>query len=774
MMSNVTLMSFLILVLKVCSRALSIQFHLTTDDTITTGMAMNRLYLATDSVSMVVLCQLYDPDNDTENSRIQLFTEYTSLGLSPLITISNATSSREFRFELATELHAWKLNISRFDLTGEERAGTSSYAQWDATVYTANSLHLFSTYATVIDLLTEPLWRRKFPNLVSSPPAEVFDGADGVKVVSSPCSPDVAAILLQTSAAHPGVYLAVTRGAFAAGSTYWYDLSPSLSDTCRDATKQDCSGLRLVDGVLSNRHLLLLSDRGVFVSESLMQGASGSTLAFTYVNTFHGTSLSQAFQNEGDHFQMSHTQFCMDRQHEVYTRDLVAVLYTGATDHSWQVEDGAVYSFAPFTTWVPVYTAETAPAQLQAVLSVQHNHHRDAVTLLYQTNEGKRHVAVRQLDSVGNLSKKVFFPPFSFPDGSLISTLTFNPTSNDLYATGSEVWLSLDGGNFFEKLHPQNGSSIASIAMSRNDNSIVLETSLGVLLYGKTGIPRLAVLQDIAPASPLHHLYIRHCGAIYQLTVTSGSISSTLINITRLEHTDVSFARALVPQYITEDDLLLHEYASLEPADTDPASGFLPTFTGKLLSLRQGGAALVTEVRHWHSVPGYVSALRMFVLKPFTYESLQDSPAQAYTLLAELPSPDSNYSQLILQDVTGAGWQETDVGKSVVLPSYSFLVVERVNDTHSIGAPVMHLRVALTAREGQWFMYNIGLTTLTPGERPWMLTEDRCRHRLFVDDVLRRRQLFELDAKENASFSVAARIWGAGPAQSLAPATVCH
>lgn len=57
---------------------------------------------------------------------------------------------------------------------------------------------------------------------------------------------------------------------------------------------------------------------------------------------------------------------------------------------------------------------------------------------------------------------------------------------------------------------------------------------------------------------------------------------------------------------------------------------------------------------------------------------------------------------------------------------------------------------------------DVSLLFQTPGERPWMLTEDRCRYKLFTDELLQKRQLFELDTEENISFSVAASTWGKG------------
>ncbi|XP_078686945.1 uncharacterized protein LOC144919378 [Branchiostoma floridae x Branchiostoma belcheri] len=138
-------------------------------------------------------------------------------------------------------------------------------------------------------------------------------------------------------------------------------------------------------------------------------------------------------------------------------------------------------------TLAPPRTADSG-----TVLAAAYDIQKDYFVILKQTQEGPR-VTVVSRTGGGQL-----YPPAELPPSFTPSGLAFHPVNHFLYAYGSQVFVSLDGGSSFSRiLSLRTGQTVASFAADVHDGAVAMVTNDGAMFYGTAGIPRMS---EVLPA----------------------------------------------------------------------------------------------------------------------------------------------------------------------------------------------------------------------------------------------------------------------------------
>nr|XP_060611139.1 cation channel sperm-associated auxiliary subunit beta [Anolis sagrei ordinatus] len=174
-----------------------------------------------------VICHLYDYNKpDTKENRRKNLLLYTSAGLAPSIQIFNSTYSKVFYFEMSTgeDVDSWSISIPREEIT--YNTDIAPIEEWFVKFNMHHGLNMFTTEGTLLDIMREPIlqWVGKL-----------------------------------------GVVLGITDTGFMSRDTKWYN----LSDTICTVLEDDCAGLALVDVILINTRLIILTTLGLFISDDL-------------------------------------------------------------------------------------------------------------------------------------------------------------------------------------------------------------------------------------------------------------------------------------------------------------------------------------------------------------------------------------------------------------------------------------------------------------------------------------------------------------------------
>ncbi|XP_035683717.1 cation channel sperm-associated protein subunit beta-like [Branchiostoma floridae] len=217
------------------------------------------------------------------------------------------------------------------------------------------------------------------------------------------------------------------------------------------------------------------------------------------------------------------------------------------------------------------------------------------------------------------------------------------------------------------------------------------------------------ILQGEVPGTAV---LVDNTGQWYQVRVNSSTagIQTEVVDITGgIQSADTSFARPLVPQFLSAETIVFHEHKQLqhpwETAEDGLTSGFSQLHVGQKLQLSTSGSALITRVKTEHRRENYTAWARAHVFKPFQFETLSTSPAQAYSV--EVACESDGKSLLTLKNVGGSmGWLFSDVGKSLVVATgNNHLLTEVVTMTTARADPGMTCKeVTITA--GMWHLYD--------------------------------------------------------------------
>ncbi|XP_074091514.1 cation channel sperm-associated auxiliary subunit beta-like isoform X4 [Macrotis lagotis] len=161
---------------------------------------------------------------------------------------------------------SWSLTIPRILLTNSKVI--SPIEEWFVTISLQEGIVTFTSEGTLLDLIREPIlqWvlgRRLSVNSIR----KLIWKTKTIKITKSPCANDVALVGLG-NASLGGIFIGMTYSGFwEENDTVWYDL---LDSVCAEKS-EDCGTISLLEMVLTNFNLVLLTSLGLFVSSDLRQ-----------------------------------------------------------------------------------------------------------------------------------------------------------------------------------------------------------------------------------------------------------------------------------------------------------------------------------------------------------------------------------------------------------------------------------------------------------------------------------------------------------------------
>uniref|UniRef100_A0A8C3FR53 Uncharacterized protein n=1 Tax=Chrysemys picta bellii TaxID=8478 RepID=A0A8C3FR53_CHRPI len=340
------------------------------------------------SSSKKISCHLYNVNQeDTLENRKKLLLRYTSSGLAPSIQIFNSTYSGIFYFRMKLTLNA----VHLYSLYVQP--DIAPIEEWFVRFTMHHRLNMFTTEGTLLDIFREPLlqWHLGKP-IGSTEIGVLIPDVINITVSKCPCANDVAVIALICNDTVHGV----TNSGFISRDTKWFNMTDSLCSLLDD----DCAGLSLVNIILTNNHLIILTTLGLFISQDLRYptGRILNVCEFTYkLNVWYNVQC------------LANVSTCF-------------------------------YSNDPYTEWYSClphrfHGGKTLSRRVVAFLiDYQQNTGIGLITV-----QNKAMVSVYKLTD-HRLNRKTKFPVFWFPDPKFLPFgMFFHPGSHFLYIYGSQV-----------------------------------------------------------------------------------------------------------------------------------------------------------------------------------------------------------------------------------------------------------------------------------------------------------------------------------------------
>lgn len=238
------------------------------------------------------------------------------------------------------------------------------------------------------------------------------------------------------------------------------------------------------------------------------------------------------------------------------------------------------------------------------------------------------------------------------------------------------MWLSLDGGNSFDKVLDTHlrGDSVSSLFANSLGDAFVLVTSLGAVYSGWSGIARVS---QIEPAASYSNCSFKIANFQHQKSVNIICVQNTSTVLTFNTYS-IDFAsqikadttvlfRPLLVNFVSEKEVEFWAFCG----DTffSDHIGCLESFqqsdVGRVLRTRHGGSALITGVQKSTDTSDFSARVTALIIKPITLVDKSDSPALHFTLQANITG---SYAYLQLHNsMNASGWRGEDIGKTVRL-----------------------------------------------------------------------------------------------------------
>lgn len=238
------------------------------------------------------------------------------------------------------------------------------------------------------------------------------------------------------------------------------------------------------------------------------------------------------------------------------------------------------------------------------------------------------------------------------------------------------MWLSLDGGNSFDKVLDTHlrGDSVSSLFANSLGDAFVLVTSLGAVYSGWSGIARVS---QIEPAASYSNCSFKIANFQHQKSVNIICVQNTSTVLTFNTYS-IDFAsqikadttvlfRPLLVNFVSEKEVEFWAFCG----DTffSDHIGCLESFqqsdVGRVLRTRHGGSALITGVQKSTDTSDFSARVTALIIKPITLVDKSDSPALHFTLQVNITG---SYAYLQLHNsMNASGWRGEDIGKTVQL-----------------------------------------------------------------------------------------------------------
>ncbi|KAG8514283.1 Cation channel sperm-associated protein subunit beta [Galemys pyrenaicus] len=634
-----------------------------------------KLYLSTEN--LVVICDFQSETTITSREFLSMF---TSGGLSPSLEIINSTYTGIFYFNLTlfSDRDYWLIDIPRENITRN----------------------------------TEPVLQCILGATISEHDIKKLQPhvAD-IKVAKCPCANDVALLGFIMNSTHNGIYIGLSDGGFwNYGDTIWHD----LSDTMYAEVEEEHKDLSVVDMVLTNHYLVILTSLGLFVSEDLrytalllLRFSRADFCGFERVDYVKGKLWynEKCFANR-EHFEVDYVTITFER------------------NRTLSEANSCFYSNEPFHTWLPCLPKISKRKQMfpsTVITFLIDQELKTGVYLFYNSFQRSARVSVNILQNNKPILKQKF-PSFYFPRSFKSPTgMVFHPRSHFLYVYGNQVWLSVDGGNTFELLADFHNDIIINTFHSFYTSDITFVSKSGKVYLTKAGMKRYSELGTIS--DKIFTLYYDHMGFLHKLTpdhFEAGGPLTAFGNTKGIfaQPADMGFETALAPQFISSNEMIFYAYVPVnESKDSIHTKKFNHIHLGKVIHSGKTGRAYVKEILQYDTPEGFLSSAITEIADPFGLEEAHESSCLLSSLLIEDAGPPGVTSSFV----------DSDIEKTVVIPGYSSFLITNISDAkHALAIATMpeivpHNR---TFPKNSWFLYNFGQRS----GRTWKIYSKPCNY----------------------------------------------
>ncbi|KAL1789363.1 cation channel sperm-associated protein subunit beta [Sigmodon hispidus] len=609
---------------------------------------------------------------------------------------------------------------------GQEVVYISAVEEWIIKVTMQEGLNIYDTEGTLLDLVREPIlqWRLG-NNMTKTQVIRLFQYVIDVKVTKCPCANDVALIGYILNTTYNGVYIGLTISGFASfDETKWYDMTEIIYSQLKDEHK----GLTLIDMVLTNHFLVILTSLGLYVSSDLrypvssdIQLSRADFCGFERVDYIKG----KLWYNEN----------CFANR-ESFEVDYVTITFD--RNRTLSESSSCFYSKEPFIQWLPCLTSSFKSSRfLPHVITFLIDQNTNAGIYLFHNQRSKQtSVSVSVLkDGKPNLRPK--FPNFRFPSSFFHPVgMVFHPRSHFLYVYGNQVWLSMDGGNNFELLCDFLSHYVTKTAHSFYTSDIAFITKQGVIYTTKAGLTRYTRSGKLV--DNIFTLYYDHLGILHKVnpdryyanSYHSDSGTSALFG----QPPDMGFDTALAPQYLSPTEMIFFAYVPLnEPNSKLYKRKFKNIHVGKEINYSKGGKALIRDVLvHTNNLLGFHTSVLTEILEPFGTEGYDTTSAIDAPITVTYTG--NSFYRVVISDFQSAAFADSDIEKTIVIPGYSsFLITEFINTSTVLSLATMppKMQTSLSFTDKSWFLYGFGSIK----GRNWTINQRPCNYWIQQNDL---------------------------------------
>ncbi|KAF6350912.1 cation channel sperm associated auxiliary subunit beta [Rhinolophus ferrumequinum] len=672
-----------------------------------------KLYLT--SGDLDIQCFFQSESKLTSKEFLNVF---TSGGLAPSLGIINSTYTGIFHFNLTlfSDRVYWLIHIPRENIT--KNTDIAAVEEWLVRITLHHGLNIYTTEGTLLDSVREPIlqWNlgtKMTRNIVSKLYPHVID----LKVTKCPCANDVALLGFLLNSTLDGVYIGLSfSGFWNYDDTTWYN----LTDMIYSRVGEDHTELSMVDMVLTNHFLVILTSLGLFISRDLRYPSS-PVLMFSRAD-FCGFERVDYVKGK-----LWYNERCFANR-ELFEVDYVTITFE--RNRTLSEASSCFFSNEPFLEWLPCLPriSHGMKAGLSTVITflVDQNHSCGVYLLSLQKEIA---VSIHTLrNNKPRLKRK--YPSFTFPSSfSSPVGMMFHPRSHFLYVYGNQVWLSMDGGHIFELLADFHDDIIKNTYHSFYTSDVTFVSQSGKVYLTKAGLERYTEIGSIT--DKIFTLYYDHMGVIHKLTperFEAGRSLAAFGNAKGIfgQAPDMGFETALALQYITLDEMIFYAYVpENEPEKSRYTKQFNNIHLGKVIHSGKTGTAYIRKILKHNTPKGFLSSVIAEMTDPFGVEDVSESSCLSSSLSI---NQDGNFYNLTLQmqSVTSS-FQESDVEKTVVIPGYSSFLITRIVDAkNALAIATMPGRVpnGMTFVKDSWFLYNFGQRN----GRTWTIYERPCNY----------------------------------------------
>ena len=246
------------------------------------------------------------------------------------------------------------------------------------------------------------------------------------------------------------------------------------------------------------------------------------------------------------------------------------------------------------------------------------------------------------------------------------------------------MWLSLDGGNSFNKMLDTQlrDDPVSSLFANTLGDAFALVTSLGAVFSGWSGIPRVSQIESPASHSNCSFkvAYFQHQKSVNIICVQNISTALTFKTYSidlasQIKADRIVVYRPLLVNFVSEREVEFLAFCgdAFFSDHIGCSDSFQQSDIGRVLRARNGGSALITEVHDSTDTSDFSALVTALVIKPVPLVDKSDSPALHYTLQVNITG---SYASLHLHNSgNDSGWRGEDIGKTVLLSSGISLIL---------------------------------------------------------------------------------------------------